>query len=46
MGIDISLVSMVLRFDVTTIMTLVAPTAGYVVPNPLMTTVVIPQLET
>ena len=46
MGIYIFLVSMVFQFDVTTIPTLVAPTEGYVVPNPLMTTVVLLQLQT
>jgi hypothetical protein len=43
MGIDFSLVSMVIRFAVTT---LVAPAEGYEVPNPLMTLVVLLQLQT
>ena len=46
LGIEFSLVSMVFRFDVTTIPTLVAPAEGCEVPHPLMTPFVLLQLQT
>ena len=46
LGIDFCLVSMVFRFDVTTIPTLVAPAEGCTVLHPLMTPAVLLQLQT
>jgi hypothetical protein len=46
MGIYFPPVSMVFRFALATILTLLAPAEGYAVPNPLMTLVVLLQLQT